>query len=174
MCQGPAGLFGERRGVDNRLQIGENVKPFSPRPRSSFGYLLRQTSRRLDRAIARVLVDFDLTVSQYHLLRELWEEQGVSVRDLALRVSIAEPSTLKSINLMHERGLVRVRVDAADRRRRLVFLTAKGVRLKQPVLDEIERVSLFAYRDATRADMQAALRVFRAIEGRLEHANPEC
>ena len=71
-------------------------------------------------------------------------------------------------------GDVRVRVDAADRRRRLVFLTAKGVRLKAPVLDEIERVSLFAYRDAARADMQAALRVFRAIEGRLEHANPEC
>jgi DNA-binding MarR family transcriptional regulator len=157
--------------VEQRIGAGESVKPFSARPRSSFGYLLRQTSRRLDRAIARVLVDFALTVSQYHLLRELWEEQGVSVRDLAVRVSIAEPSTLKSINLMQERGLVKVRVDAGDRRRRLVFLTTKGMRLKVPVLDEIERVSLFAYRDAARSDMQAALRVFRAIEIRLETEN---
>jgi MarR family transcriptional regulator for hemolysin len=95
----------------------------------------------------------------------------VSVRDLAVRVSIAEPSTLKSINLMQERGLVKVRVDAGDRRRRLVFLTTKGTRLKMPVLDEIERVSMFAYRDAARSDMQAALRVFRAIETRLETEN---
>jgi DNA-binding MarR family transcriptional regulator len=154
--------------VEDRIFAGEHVEAFSARPRSSFGYLLRQTSRLLDRAIARVLVDFGLTVSQYHLLRELWEEHGLSVRDLALRVSIAEPSTLKSVNLMQERGLVRVRVDTGDRRRRLVYLTTKGSRLKTPVLDEIERVSLFAYSDAAAADMQAALRVFRAIESRLE------
>lgn len=154
----------------NRLESGEPVKPFSPQPRASFGYLLRQTSRRLDRAISRSLAEFDLTVSQYHLLRELWEQQGVSVRELAWLVNVAEPSTLKSINLMRERGLVRVRVDAGDRRRRLVFLTALGSRLKGPVLDEVERVSLYAYSDAARADMQAALRVFRAIERRLEAA----
>ena len=32
------------------------------------------------------------------------------------------------------------------------------------MLDEIERVSLDAYTDVSNADMQAALRVFRAIE----------
>jgi MarR family transcriptional regulator for hemolysin len=69
---------------------------------------------------------------------------------------------------MSAQGLVTVRVDDADRRKRLVSLTAKGARLKKPVLDEIERVSLDAYTDVSRADMQAALRVFRAIESRLE------
>lgn len=152
----------------NRIDPGEPVKPFSAQPRSSFGYLLRQTSRRLDRAISRSLAEFDLTVSQYHLLRELWEAQGLTVRELAWRVNIAEPSTLKSVNLMRERGLVKVQVDKNDRRKRLVFLSSKGSRLKKPVLDEIERISLAAYTDASRADMQAALRVFRAIERRLE------
>jgi DNA-binding MarR family transcriptional regulator len=154
--------------VPNRIEPGEPVRLFSAQPRSSFGYLLRQTSRRLDRAISRSLIEFDLTVSQYHLLRELWEQQGLSVRELAWLVNIAEPSTLKSVNLMRERGLVGIRVDTSDRRKRLVFLTSKGSRLKKPVLDEIERVSLFAYTDALREDMQAALRVFRAIERRLE------
>jgi MarR family transcriptional regulator for hemolysin len=130
--------------------------------------LLRATSRRLDRAISRSLSTFGLSVSQYHLMRELWEEQGSTVRELAWRVNITEPSTLKSINLMSAQGLVTVRVDDADRRKRLVSLTAKGARLKKPVLDEIERVSLDAYTDVSRADMQAALRVFRAIESRLE------
>jgi DNA-binding MarR family transcriptional regulator len=154
--------------VLNRIEAGEPVKPFSAQPRSSFGYLLRQTSRRLDRAISRSLTEFDLTVSQYHLLRELWERQGLSVRELAWLVNIAEPSTLKSVNLMRDRGLVKIHVDTNDRRKRLVFLTSKGTRLRKPVLDEIERISLFAYTDAVRSDMQAALRVFRAIGRRLE------
>jgi MarR family transcriptional regulator for hemolysin len=148
------------------------ARPFSAKPRSSFGYLLRATSRRLDRAISRSLSAFGLNVSQYHLMRELWEEEGFTVRELAWRVNITEPSTLKSINLMREQGLVTVRTDAEDRRKRLVSLTAKGARLKKPVLDEVERVSLDAYTDVSRADMQAALRVFRAIESRFERDAP--
>ena len=150
------------------MQTPAQVRPFSAKPRSSFGYLLRATSRRLDRAISRSLSTFGLNVSQYHLMRELWEEEGFTVRELAWRVNITEPSTLKSINLMHAQGLVTVRVDGEDRRKRLVSLTAKGARLKKPVLDEIERVSLDAYTGVSNADMQAALRVFRAIETRLE------
>jgi DNA-binding MarR family transcriptional regulator len=150
------------------MQTPSQVRPFSAKPRSSFGYLLRATSRRLDRAISRSLSTFGLNVSQYHLMRELWEEEGFTVRELAWRVNITEPSTLKSINLMRAQGLVTVRVDGEDRRKRLVSLTAKGARLKKPVLDEIERVSLDAYIGVSNADMQAALRVFRAIETRLE------
>jgi DNA-binding MarR family transcriptional regulator len=155
-----------------RLPTGA-VRRFSAQPRASFGYRLRETARRLDRAISRSLADFDLTVSQYHLLRELWEEQGITVRELALRVNIAEPSTLKSLNLMQERGLVKLRTGTDDRRKRLAHLTAKGAQLKEPVLTDIERVSLDAYRNVASADMQAALRVFRAIEERLEAAGAD-
>jgi DNA-binding MarR family transcriptional regulator len=150
-----------------RSQSGP-VRRFSAQPRSSFGYRLRETSRRLDRAISRSLANFELTVSQYHLLRELWAEQGLSVRELALRVNVAEPSTLKSLYLMQERGLVKLRTGTDDRRKRLAYLTGKGAHLEEPVLAEIERVSLDAYQDVTNADMQAALRVFHAIEERLE------
>ena len=144
------------------------VKRFSAKPRESFGYRLRETSRRLDRAIGHSLAEFDLTVSQYHLLRELWATQGLTVRELALRVNVAEPSTLKSLNLMHERGLITLRTDADDRRKRLAYLTTVGTRLEAPVLAEIERISLDAYRGIAAGDLQAALRVFLAIEQRLE------
>src|SRR5258708_37689651 len=82
------------------------ARPFSRKPHRSFGYLLRETSRRLDRAISQGLAHFSLTVSQYHLLRELWDEEGLTVRELALRVNIAEPSTLLTIAKMQNSGLV--------------------------------------------------------------------
>lgn len=142
--------------------------PFSRKPQRSFGYLLRETSRRLDRAISQGLARFNLTVSQYHLLRELWDEEGLTVRELALRVNIAEPSTLLTIAKMQKSGLVKVSVDRTDRRKRCVALAETGKRLRLPVLHEIERVSAIAYSKIDPKEMQAAVRVFHAIEASLD------
>jgi DNA-binding MarR family transcriptional regulator len=142
----------------------EDTLPFSRKPTQSFGYRLRETARRLDRAISRALLTFDLTVSQYHLLRELWNEDGLTIRELATRVSIAEPSTLLTVAKMQRDGLVTIDVDASDRRKRCVALDVRGRNLQARVLDAVERVSFAAYSEVETADMQAAVRVFRAIE----------
>jgi DNA-binding MarR family transcriptional regulator len=144
--------------------VSVETRPFSREPRKSFGYLLRETSRRLDRAVSKALTRFDLTVSQYHLLRELWHEDGFTVRELATRVSIAEPSTLLTIAKMQRDGLVIIEVDQRDRRKRCVFLTERGRKIRTPVLATVERVSIAAYEEVTQSDMLAAARVFRAIE----------
>jgi MarR family transcriptional regulator, organic hydroperoxide resistance regulator len=144
-----------------------SARAFSRKPRRSFGYLLRETARRLDRAISHGLADFGLTVSQYHLLRELWDEEGLTVRELALRVNIAEPSTLLTLSKMQKNRLIAIRTDTSDRRKRCVFLDRPGDRLRVPVLQTIERVSSLAYSKIDRADLQAAVRVFHAIESSL-------
>ena len=149
--------------MERRKQWDLDPTGFSSHPSSSFGYLLRQTSRRLDRAISQGLATFGLTVSQYHLLRELWDREDQTIRDLATRVNIAEPSTLRTISLLEERGIVSIRTDREDLRKRRVFLTAVGRRLQEPVLSEVRRVSEFAYHDVARDDLQAAVRVFDAI-----------
>jgi DNA-binding MarR family transcriptional regulator len=148
--------------------VDSDARPFSRKPHRSFGYLLRETSRRLDRAISQGLAHFNLTVSQYHLLRELWDEEGLTVRELALRVNIAEPSTLLTIAKMQKGGLVKVVVDRADRRKRCVSLAALGKQLRVPVLSAIERLSAIAYSKIDPQDMQTAVRVFHAIEETLD------
>jgi DNA-binding MarR family transcriptional regulator len=148
--------------------VDAEARPFSRKPHRSFGYLLRETSRRLDRAISQGLAHFNLTVSQYHLLRELWDEEGLTVRELAMRVNIAEPSTLLTIAKMQKSGLVKVVVDRADRRKRCVSLAALGKRLRVPILSAVERVSAVAYSKIDPKDMQTAVRVFHAIEETLD------
>lgn len=97
-------------------------------------------------------------------MRELWNEDGLTVRELATRVSIAEPSTLLTIAKMQRDGLVTIEVDAGDRRKRCVSLDARGRKLRTAVLNAVERVSFASYREVDPTDMQAAVRVFRAIE----------
>jgi DNA-binding MarR family transcriptional regulator len=143
------------------------ARPFSRKPQRSFGYLLRETSRRLDRAISEGLDEYNLTVSQYHLLREVWETEGLTVRELALRVNVAEPSTLLTLTKMQKSKLIAMRIDADDRRKRCVFLEAKGKALRAPVLDAIARVGTRAYAKIGLADLQTAANVFAAIEANL-------
>jgi DNA-binding MarR family transcriptional regulator len=153
-----------RKPVATNDDHDEITRPFSRKPHQSFGYLLRETARRLDRAISKALLRFDLTVSQYHLLRELWDEDGLTVRELATRVSIAEPSTLLTVAKMQRDGLVKINVDTTDRRKRCVSLDARGRKLRTAVLNAVERVSFASYSKVDPADMQVAVRVFRAIE----------
>lgn len=86
------------------------------------------------------------------------------MRELAARVGIAEPSTLLTIAKMQRDGLVKIDIDPTDRRKRCVTLAARGRKLRETVLSAIERVGAQAYSNVDPADMQAAVRVFRAIE----------
>ena len=79
-------------------------------------------------------------------------------------MSVAEPSTLLTIAKMQRDGLVKIEVDANDRRKRCVTLDARGKKLRNPVLNSVERVGSVSYRKVDPADMLAAVRVFRAIE----------
>jgi DNA-binding MarR family transcriptional regulator len=106
---------------------------FNISPERSFGYLLRDASRLLISLMTRKIEEHGLTLSQYFILRELWEDDGLSLQDLATRVRIAGPSIVTSIDDLESGALVkRIRSDD-DRRRVNIFLTAKG-RALRPVM----------------------------------------
>jgi MarR family transcriptional regulator, organic hydroperoxide resistance regulator len=151
-----------------RRAAAPNVHDFDPKPQSSLGHVMRETSRELDREITRGLMAFGLTISQYNLACELWAENGLNVRELAARVSVAEPSTLMTLCKMQENGFLTMRVGDTDRRKVCVFLEPKGIRLRKPVLALVARIREFAYGNIDRSDLQATMRVFAAIRANLE------
>ena len=64
----------------------------------------------------------------------LWITDGLSQRELSARVGMMEPTTVIALRSMEKSGLIRrVRGDD-DRRKVLVFLTAKAKRLRGELL----------------------------------------
>ncbi len=107
---------------------------FEFKPGFSFGYLLRDTSRLLLRTLSKQIERHGVTLGQYFLLRELWEEQGITQRQLSARVGILEPSTVSALDAMENLDLVlRVR-SKQDRRKIHVYLTEKGSALRNVLL----------------------------------------
>ena len=100
----------------------------------SLGYLVRDANRAFQRLLERRIAAHGVTRGQWYFLRVLWEEDGLSQRELSSRVGMMEPTTVVALRGMEKSGLIR-RVRAADDRRiTRVHLTPKARRLRDPLL----------------------------------------
>src|SRR5579883_2456243 len=80
-----------------------------------FGRRLRNTSRLLDRLLAEVLAPHGLTLTQYFILRGFWREEAFTLRQLASRFGVPEPSTKTTFELIVERGRLESTYRKGDR-----------------------------------------------------------
>jgi MarR family transcriptional regulator, organic hydroperoxide resistance regulator len=93
---------------------------------NSIGYLLRDTSRRILDDLTARLEPHGITLPQYFVLRELWQEEGLMQRELANRVGVLEPTMVTTLDALERSNLiVRVR-STTDRRKTHVQLTPEG------------------------------------------------
>jgi DNA-binding MarR family transcriptional regulator len=100
----------------------------------SFGYLVRDTSRLMLRLLQEKIEPHGITLSQNFVLRELWENDGLTMSELAARLDVVDPSVANTVDGLVERGLVmRVR-NGEDRRRVHARLTEKGKKLRVRLL----------------------------------------
>jgi hypothetical protein len=60
-----------------------------------FGYELRETSGLLLKALKRRIAPHGITLTQYFLLRQLWEGEGINQSELSERLATTQPATAK-------------------------------------------------------------------------------
>ena len=96
----------------------------------SLGYLLRDTSRRILRQTTVRLEPLGVTLPQYFALRELWQTDGCTQRELANAVGILEPTMVATIDGLEAAGLIVRSRSREDRRKTHVVLTERGHALR--------------------------------------------
>jgi DNA-binding MarR family transcriptional regulator len=103
-----------------------------------FTFLRRVTFGELNRSLGPL----GASVPQYQVLIRLAIEGAVSQQELTLDAGLDAAGVSRLVARMAEEKLVSIKVDARDRRRRLVRLTAKGKALAEalaPVVDGAAR-----------------------------------
>jgi MarR family transcriptional regulator, organic hydroperoxide resistance regulator len=140
---------------------------FNLSPERSFGYLLRDAARLLISMMSHKIEQHGITLSQYFILRELWEDDGLTVQDLAVRVRIAGPSIGTSLDALVEDGLVK-RVRSNDDRRRVhTYLTARGRALRAVMLKYAVEVNEAALRGITATEIDQVKDVLARVKENL-------
>lgn len=107
----------------------------------SVGYLLRVTHRCFAQDLQRHLAPYDVPMGMWYFLRALWQENGLTQRELSRRVGSMEPTTVEQLKNMERRGFIERRRSTDDRRKIHVSLTPEGRALVRGLLPFAEAVN---------------------------------
>lgn len=118
----------------------------APKPLEfSIAYQLRRTHRRFQLHLHQRLLEYDVPIGMWYFLRVLWEEDGLSQRELGRRVTATAPTTVEQLRNMEARSFIRRERTDTDRRKILIFLTEEGKALRPilaPLANQINRDAL--------------------------------
>jgi len=134
----------------------------------SIGYHVRQLAESWEDVMDQTAETNDVTVSQWRYLRELWEEDALSVGDLTRRVGRQGPTTVVAVQLLEKAGMVTLAKSVDDRRKSVVRLTPRGKRLAATMAPLIREVNDWAMTDLSDAEIRTFKRLIVRLQRTLD------
>ncbi|MDO9534626.1 MAG: MarR family transcriptional regulator [Bacillota bacterium] len=96
--------------------------------------------------LMRKIKSFDITTEQWMIMNRLFEEGGISQKELSERTLKDQGALTRTLDRIEKKGLVKRRVNPYDRRSFLIYLTDEG----QDVRDQIVPIAEKCIEDAVK------------------------
>ena len=151
-----------RAGNGGGRRIGNNAANYAAHE-ERFAHLVKLAARGLARALQMRLTEHSVSYGHWTFLRILWEEEGLTQRELSARVGVMEPTTFAALKAMAQRGYVTRRRNPQSRKEMQVFLTPQGRALQAKLVPLAEEVNDVALRGVGAADVVATRRTLLAL-----------
>jgi len=104
-------------------------------PNEQIGLLIAAARRRIKQAVGERARRYSLTAPQFWVLVAIRETRGTSLRELATRLRMDEPTASRVVTALILRKLVRAEEHPTDRRRSCLHLAAAGVAVANELLE---------------------------------------
>ena len=148
-----------------------NIKPTDEFTRdSSLGYQVNHLARLLEAALHQRISPLGVVPGQFAQILALYEEDGLTQRQLCDLVRIEQPTMAKTLQRMERDRLVRREPDPGDRRRARVLLTARARALRSDLVDAATEVNTAATKGLSHREIGEFMRTLARIIGNLEIA----
>ena len=132
-------------------------------------HVVREAARALTRDLTARLAAHDVSFGHWAFLRILWENDGLTQRELSERAGVMEPTTAAALKAMEELGYVERRQLPENRKNVYVHLTPKGRALRARLEPLAVAVNKAAVRNVAAGDVAACRRTLLAL---LENLKP--
>ncbi len=152
---------------DNSHSAADVLRRYAA-PRESIGFVVRQVYRGFARSLETRIAREGVSIGMWFVLRMLWEEDGLTQRQISERVGINAPTVVMAINSMERAGLVKRSPNREDRRKTNVFLTRRGHQLKNKLWPMAKDVYAVAFKNIERKDIAAMGRFLTQVWANLE------
>jgi DNA-binding MarR family transcriptional regulator len=144
---------------------GENGQGIPEFPWSeSIAFQLRDAYRSFARALQNAIEAHDVNAGSWLFLRHLWEEDGITQRELTERVGLLQPNTNAALKQLARRDLICQTVDAADRRKLNIYLTPKARALRRKLIPLAVGIRNDAVRGISAGDLELVCRVLSKMK----------
>lgn len=130
---------------------------------TNLGWLLSSAARLVQRRFSSKLAPYGITPPQWGVLVSLWEQDGLSLSQLAARSFFDGPTMTGIVDRLEHAGLVERRRDSQDRRVINVYLTERGRQLCEVLPPLAEETNREAVVGLTPAEIEQFLRTLRHL-----------
>lgn len=128
-------------------------------PNDRLAHLIRDTERAFRRALQLRLAAHDVPFGHWAFLRILWEQDGLTQRELSEQAGVMEPTTFAAMKVMEERGYIERRQLPTNRKNVYIHLTRAGRALKKKLVPLAEDTNRISIRRLSNSDILTARKV---------------
>lgn len=137
---------------------------------SKYSFLLDRTARRVKQYAQRKfkLEDFDITVDQWLILKNLSENELVSQAEMAQVLFKDQPTLTRIIDLLAKKGYVERAPHPNDRRSFRLVLTPTGAAKVAELKPKVSEIRQKAWENLNEGDFEEFKRILNKIYDNLE------
>jgi DNA-binding MarR family transcriptional regulator len=114
-------------------------------PNDRLAHLVRDAAKGLMRGLQIRLADHEVSFGHWTFLRILWEQDGITQRELSEQAGVMEPTTFSALKALEKLGYVLRKQNPGDRKKVFIHLTTSGRALKAkliPLALDVNRVAV--------------------------------
>ncbi len=101
---------------------------------NSLGFLMNRTNKKMKNEFLQNLKPYDVTPEQWALLNRLWEQEGISSKELAELTCKDQPNIARILDKLEKKELILRRPNPSDNRSFLLYLTERGRQLEEELI----------------------------------------
>jgi DNA-binding MarR family transcriptional regulator len=127
-------------------------------PNDRLAHLVKDTARSFLRSLQARLARHEVTLGHWTFLRILWEQDGLTQRELSQIAGLMEPTTAVALRGMESLGYIRRDRKEGNRKNVYVFLAPAGRALRRKLVPLAEEVNALAIQGLKNADVATTRR----------------
>ena len=135
---------------------------------ASAGFLANHMARLFAAGLQRRVAPLGLAPAQFMVLLELWQDDGLTQRDLVERLDVEQATMANTLARMDRDGLITRRPSETDRRARVVETTPKARAMREAAIAAAKAQNEAALAGLTGTERDELLRLMRKVIGAMK------
>lgn len=109
------------------------------------GFILNNVNRKFSQFTVSFFKPYDITPEQAGIIRRLGEQEGITQKDLSIRMAKDQTNVTRILGQLERKDLISRKQSKEDGRASLTYLTDKGKRLNKNIMPTEQEIMNIAF-----------------------------